>query len=198
MLDIVTNKDIKYFNPKTRGALQMFSRTFYKFYRECNLNHKNIVILCIGSDRATGDCLGPITGERLLSESHSCSNSYAVYGTLTSPVHAGNLNDSIHEINETIPKPYIVAIDASLGIHQHVGMVTIGSGNLCPGVGVNKKLPRVGDAHITGIVNTLGGNNHITLQTTHLATVTALADFIAKGIINAVTYPFFPPMPGIK
>ncbi len=42
----------------------------------------------------------------------------------------------------------------------------------------------VGDIHITGIVNIAGLMDHLTLQTTRLSTVIALADVIACGILK--------------
>ena len=50
--------------------------------------------------------------------------------------------------------------------------------------GVQKDLPPVGDIHITGIVNTAGIMEQLTLQTTRLSTVVALADVIACGILK--------------
>ena len=62
--------------------------------------------------------------------------------------------------------------------------MTIGNGALYPGAGVQKNLPPVGDIHITGIVNIAGMLEHLTLQTTRLSTVVALADAIAEGILK--------------
>ena len=78
----------------------------------------------------------------------------------------------------------VIAIDASLGQKKHLGYVTIGNGALYPGAGVQKDLPPVGDIHITGIVNTAGIMEQLTLQTTRLSTVVALADVIACGILK--------------
>ena len=64
-----------------------------------------------------------------------------------------------------------MAIDASLGQKKHLGYVTIGNGALYPGAAVQKELPPVGDIHITGIVNTAGIMEQLTLQTTRLSTV---------------------------
>ena len=55
---------------------------------------RELVFLCIGTDRATGDCLGPLVGSRL----KSLSPSTAVYGTLETPVHATNLQETLDEI----------------------------------------------------------------------------------------------------
>ena len=174
--------EIKYFNVYRSASFPKFVNTINKHYEKCFDKNQNIVFLCIGSDRATGDCLGPIVGHILIKK----NKNLPVFGTLTSPVHAQNLCETRDFIYNTIPDPYIIAIDASLGIRQHIGNVTTGYGPLSPGIGVNKKLPCVGDAFITGIVNASNSNSHITLQTTKLSTVVDLAEFIAYGILQVI------------
>ena len=51
-----------------------------------------LVFLCIGSDRVTGDCLGPYIGHQLLEHLNTDTHGVYVYGTLKSPVHALNLS----------------------------------------------------------------------------------------------------------
>ncbi|MEC3859636.1 spore protease YyaC, partial [Bacillus sp. WOD8 KX774193] len=77
---------------------------------------------------------------------------FYIYGDLMHPVHAGNLQLYIDKINETFVDPFIIAIDASLGREEHIGLITLGEGPLKPGLGVKKKLPEVGAVHLTGIV----------------------------------------------
>ena len=48
---------------------------------------------------------------------------------------------------------------------------------------VHKKLPPVGHIHITGIVNTAGMLEQLTLQTTRLSTVISIAEQISNGIL---------------
>lgn len=179
MSDVST--EIKYFNVYRSASFSKFVKTMSLHYEESYNKKQDLVFLCIGSDRATGDCLGPITGH-ILTRSNK---NLLVFGTLASPVHAQNLAETIDFIYENVSYPYIIAIDASLGIRQHIGNVTTGYGPLSPGIGVNKKLPCVGDAFITGIVNTSNANSHMTLQTTKLSTVVELAEFIAHGILYA-------------
>ena len=52
-----------------------------------------LVFLCIGSDRVTGDCLGPYIGHQLLEHLNTDTHGVYVYGTLKSPVHAVNLSE---------------------------------------------------------------------------------------------------------
>lgn len=106
-----------------------------------------------------------------------------VYGTLVQPVHALNLCDTRKEILSRHPDSLIIAVDASLGQKKHLGYVTIANGALYPGAAVHKKLPPVGHIHITGIVNTAGMLEQLTLQTTRLSTVISIAEQISNGIL---------------
>lgn len=140
-----------------------------------------IVILCIGSDRSTGDALGPLTGSKLAEV--NLSNVH-VFGTIDNPVHAGNLSEILEEIRLLYSNPIVIAIDACLGRLDSVGKIQLGKGSLKPGAGVKKDLPPVGDLHITGIVNVGGFMEYLVLQNTRLSTVMKLANLISSGLIN--------------
>lgn len=156
------------------------------FLNKCILHYpgkwSELVFLCIGSDRVTGDCLGPYIGHQL-TKRLDVRDIY-IYGTLKTPVHALNLEKISHKIRTMHPDGLVIAIDASLGQKKHLGYVTIADGALYPGAGVQKELPPVGDIHITGIVNIAGLLEQLTLQTTRLSTVISLADTITQGILN--------------
>ncbi|NMA52383.1 MAG: spore protease YyaC [Peptococcaceae bacterium] len=139
------------------------------------------VLLCIGTDRSTGDCLGPLVGSKLLQQ-----NFFIVYGTLDKPVHASNLKEKLDMIYKQNRNPFIVAIDACLGRLESVGYIQLGDGSLLPGAGVNKDLPPVGQIHITGVVNVGGYMEYMILQNTRLNLVMRLADVIAGGINQAI------------
>lgn len=149
-----------------------------------------IVILCIGTDRATGDCLGPLVGDML----KKTLPDIPVYGTLENPVHALNLEETIESIYMYYTNPFIIAIDASLGVREHIGYATISQKPLLPGKGVNKKLPAIGNLSITGIVNVAGFPNSVLLQSTRLHTVMTLADCIGTALHSyfVETYAYTP------
>ncbi|MDR7074075.1 spore protease YyaC [Fictibacillus barbaricus] len=138
-----------------------------------------IVIVCIGTDRSTGDALGPLVGAKLQNKD---TFPFFVYGTLDDPVHAVNLEEKLKWINTEHPGAFIIGIDACLGRLNHVGMVSIGDGPVKPGAGVNKQLPPVGDMHITGIVNVSGFMEYFVLQNTRLSIVMKMADLIADSL----------------
>ncbi len=140
------------------------------------------VILCIGTDRIIGDCLGPLVGTML---SRAAGENLIVYGTLQHTVHAMNLHETISYIKKKHPDRIIVAVDASLGMYEHIGTVFVRPGCLHPGAGVCKDLPEIGDISITGIANRESSQPYLDLQTSRLATVSAMADIICKCILDA-------------
>jgi putative sporulation protein YyaC len=152
-----------------------------------SLTSRPIVIVCIGTDRSTGDSLGPLIGT-LLAEKKITS--FHVYGTLDNPIHAVNLVEKLVEITTIHVDPYIIGIDACLGRSKHVGVIQVGLGPVKPGAGVNKELPAVGDIHITGIVNVSGFMEFFVLQNTRLNLVMKMAKTIANGIYEtSLHYP---------
>jgi len=142
-----------------------------------------IVVLCIGTDRSTGDSLGPLVGNKL---KFLVRNKIHLYGSLECPVHAKNLCETIDEINFTYTDPYIIAIDACLGSIQNVGKIIVEEKPLCPGAAMNKDLPKVGNLSITGVVNISGAFEFMVLQNTRLYTVMVLADAIANGLYHSI------------
>ncbi len=140
------------------------------------------VVLCIGSDRSTGDSLGPLVGS-LLSRVHLPRT--IVWGTLADPVHALNLNTFRSKL-EKITTPLVIAVDASLGKVGNIGNIEVGAGPLYPGAGVNKSLPPVGDIHLSGIVNLGGFMEQMVLQSTRLHHVIEISEVIARAIQKAL------------
>lgn len=170
-------KKISYYDLQTPDASSHFQKDYLMYLRKKCKKNQPLVLICIGTDRATGDCLGPLVGQTLIN-----SPFYSVYGTLQTPVHAKNLEQTVQLIHTYHKNPFIIAVDACLGCEEHVGCVTLSSMPLLPGKGVSKKLSPVGDLSITGIVNIFSDACHETIQSTRLKTVFHLAAFISEGI----------------
>ncbi|WP_279238009.1 spore protease YyaC [Candidatus Galacturonibacter soehngenii] len=177
-----------YFDSKDKLAGFQLAERLSKLLLDHKLIYETIIVLCIGTDRVTGDSLGPLVGYKL---SKSRLHNVKVYGTLENPVHALNLADTTKEIYKKYSNPFIIAIDASLGNSNHLGYITLGKGPLTPGSGVKKTLLPVGDIFITGIVNVSGVLDNLVLQTTRLDTVMTLADCISLGIRLAERNDYF-------
>lgn len=141
--------------------------------------NRPIVFLCIGTDRSTGDSLGPLVGYKLR---YFSKNNFYIYGTLENPIHAKNISYMLDEIKSKFQNPYIIAIDSCLGSINNIGKIFIQKKPLLPGLALNKNLPPVGEMSITGIVNVSGSFEFLVLQNTRLNIVMNLADSISKGI----------------
>lgn len=160
-------------------AIQDLSKTLIEYMPKMYI--KPIVIICIGTDRSTGDCLGPLVGSNVQGQlSH-----FHTFGTLKDPIHAVNLEETLAFIKEKYRNPFIIAIDACLGRLKSVGFIQVAEGSIKPGAGVNKELPAVGDMHISGIVNVSGFMEFSVLQNTRLHLVMGMAEIISKGLIEA-------------
>jgi len=181
-IEMLLKNELKqqYININSSSALSCFTDALYKLlYKSVKNGYKSIVFVCIGTDRSTGDSLGPLIGYKIHNIKYK---NVHVFGNLETPVHAKNLDEIMKQIFEKFEKPYVIAIDACLGRMEHVGYLTIGEGPIKPGSGVNKNLMPVGDAYVTGIVNFGGFMDFLVLQNTRLSIVMKMADLVSIGI----------------
>lgn len=135
------------------------------------------IAVFIGTDRSTGDALGPLAGT-LLTELKP--RNLTVYGTLHEPVHATNLKEYMALIEKEHRNPFIIAVDACLGKSSSIGCITAQTGPVKPGAAFNKPLPEIGDIHLTGIVNMSGFMEYAVLQNTRLSFVMDMAKQLAS------------------
>lgn len=180
-MENVFSDSVLYYDTNVSCPKVQLKEDLNRILRDVDLNNVNLVILCIGTDRATGDCLGPLVGERL----KNINSNIIVIGDLKSPIHALNISSTIENIYRNIENPFVIAVDAALGNVNHIGYITLSREPIAPGKGVNKKLPAIGDISITGIVNIAGRGGQKLLQNTRLSMVMDLADCIAFAISNA-------------
>lgn len=145
---------------------------------------EHIEIVCVGTDRSTGDSLGPFIGAGLLRRQQDglLRPNINIYGSIDNPVHALNLQDTIQMIKQKNTNNTIIAIDACLGRVKNIGYISVKRGPLLPGTGVNKQLPPIGDYHIIGVVNVAGFMEHVVLQNTRLSLVIQMAEVITEGL----------------
>lgn len=149
------------------------------------LADKTVTVVCIGTDRSTGDALGPLVGSRLAA---TMPPGVELFGNLDKPVHAANLHDVLQQLKDG-KRPddrFVIAVDACLGRSESVGFMSVKHGPLHPGTGVNKTLPPVGHCHIMGVVNVGGFMEYFVLQNTRLSLVMRMADTIADALSLAL------------
>ncbi len=138
------------------------------------------VFLCIGSDLAVGDSLGPITGTMLR---RSRPLGY-VYGTLKNPVTAREVRLVDGFLRRTHPKSPIIAVDAAVGEEGDLGLIKVVDGPLKPGSGANKRLGRVGDVSVLGIVARRSAFSYSLLNLTRLNMIYSMAEVISSALSN--------------
>ena len=87
---IRNDQEIYYYNASRNFIPEEFAGQLFEMIQEEKerKNKRGIVFLCIGTDRSTGDSLGPLIGYKLNQMKISKAT---VFGTLERPVHAMNL-----------------------------------------------------------------------------------------------------------
>lgn len=106
------------------------------------------VFLCIGSDRHILDCFGPLTGTMIKEKNPDI----LVFGTLEKPINAKNLSPEIVAIKKQFGSRIAIAIDASAGSDEELGIIKVRQGPLLPGKALAKGLPAIGDYSIIGMM----------------------------------------------
>lgn len=144
--------------------------------------NRDLLLICIGTDRSTGDSLGPLVGNLLEGQN---LNHFHVHGTLAEPIHAANMEKRLASIYKKHPNAFVVALDACLGKTANVGYITLSAEPLKPGAAMGKNLPEIGDICLTGIVNVGGLMDFYMLQSTRLHVVMSMAQKISKAVAAA-------------
>lgn len=142
------------------------------------------VIVCIGSDLSVGDSLGPVTGTKL-KEKLKGYNVY-VYGTLAKPITAHEVKYTNQFIKNTHPESTIIAIDAAVGAAGDIGLIKVAKRGIKPGSGANKRLAKVGDVSVMGIVAEKSLFNYSLFSSTRLNVVYKMAEIIAEGVATFI------------
>ncbi|WP_313558829.1 spore protease YyaC [Ruminiclostridium cellobioparum] len=173
-----------YISSEEKGAVGLLADYIYSMILKQPNEYDRIVVVCIGTDRSTGDSLGPLVG-KFLRKRRKIKKICKVWGSLDYPVHAKNLYWYLDRIQEE--KPLVIAIDACLGKMENIGKIFIHEGSIKPGSGVEKELPEIGDISICGIVNNSGLLNSLILQNTRLSHVYKMAEIISEAINKALT-----------
>lgn len=161
-----------YKNPLAYYEIAYFLKDFY---------NENTVIVCIGTDRCIGDCLGPLVGSMLKESAFP----FPVYGTISEPIHALNIDRRLIEIKSLHPKASIIGIDACLGDTNSIGEIQARDYPIHPGKGVGKSLPDVGDASIIGIVDSSESTELFTNRNIRLDLIMSISKVVTHSIVHA-------------
>ncbi len=140
---------------ETAQELAMALDEYLCDYNKRKRKHKKTgepIIVCVGSDLAIYDALGPLCGTLLKEEMPNVS----LYGSLDSLQTAKNIQKTTARLKRECPNRPIIAIDAAVGNKEDVGIIEIRNEPLYPGAGAGKKLGKVGEISILGLTLTKG------------------------------------------
>lgn len=187
LMDVNSNLDLyrlrdKFINDFEENLLTLKKDKYYK----------EMVFLCIGTDKVLGDCIGPLVGSKL-NDYFDRYNKYDVYiyGSLEEPINYSNVNDIIKMINNNYENPCVIVVDAALSKRENIGKIFVSKGLTLLGSSLNKKKIEVGDISIKAVV----GNDYKysklnldELQNQPLNRIIKLSNIIANGIFETIKY----------
>jgi len=142
---------------------------------------KDTIIVCIGTDRCIGDCLGPLVGTFLKERNFPLP----VYGTIPDPIHALNIDRKLSELKALHPQSNFIGIDACLGDEGSIGEIQARDFAIHPGKGVGKSLPDVGESSIIGIVDSSENNEIFSNNSIRLDLIISMARTIVNSLIHS-------------
>ncbi|UNY39901.1 putative sporulation protein [Bacillus phage vB_BauM_KLEB27-3] len=142
----------------------------------------NTVFLAFGTDRSTGDSLGPFVGHFL------SQYGFNVLGTIHNPLHFENMAQRIEEIKGQYQ--YQFSIDSSVLTDtfppNFIGKVFLKNEGIQPGSGLNKEVDSIGDFSISCPLVFYDSSSFLTslsLQNVRLSEVISLSQMIASALI---------------
>lgn len=143
---------------------------FHELFAELAARYRpdELLFLCIGTDRSSGDAFGPLVGSRL-----KAAGFPHVVGTLEKPCDATNLERIISALPDGLT---VVAFDACLGKPGSVGKLLAIRAALTPAGSMKGSFAPVGDYSIAAVVNIHGPKPYQALQTASLGLVLRLVE----------------------
>lgn len=145
------------------------------------ITDENYIVCNIGTDRCIGDSIGPMTGT-ILQENNFILK---VFGTISEPMHALNLEKRYLSIKESYPNSKIMGIDACLGDINDIGCIELRHSPIRPGRGVGKELIDIGEWSIIGIVDDNSSNEIFTNRNIRLDLIYGMSKVISEALIEA-------------
>lgn len=146
-----------------------------------------VTFLCVGTDRITGDCFGPLVGTKLIEllKEYNYSN-INIYGSLSQNLSYENINEILKNIND---KSVIIVIDAALSKEENIGKIFVQESKTILGKGLEKNKIEIGDISVKSVVAKdykIAKCNFKALQNISLNGVMTLSNIVSEGIFETI------------
>ena len=142
---------------------------------------KKMMILCIGTDKVIYDSYGPLVGRELIK--YDFGDTINIVGSTKNTLNALNLERFINEHKKEINNSLVICIDAMASNNYPIGSVIIRDDGIIPGALYNKKIPKIGDISICGIV---GNKFSIMDNEVKLDTIMDMRDITIDALLIAI------------
>lgn len=141
------------------------------------------VIVCVGSDKISGDSLGPMVGSLLRSRHVPCP----VYGVEGCTVNGVNLPHYRSFLQRHYPNVPVIAVDAALGRPDEVGQIRYRLGGVQAGGALGRQEDGLGELAILGVVAAKCADPLGALLSVPFDEVESLAEHIADHVYKVLS-----------
>jgi putative sporulation protein YyaC len=151
-----------------------------------NKGNKNIVFLCIGSNRIIGDAFGPVVGS-ILKKQFKNTDEIEIIGNLDDVVTYNNIAERINENNKD--NKLIIVVDSALSHKANIGKVFIQNRGLKYAESLKKKNKTIGDISIKAVVGENENNslkNFYNLQKVSIERIYGMCNIVSNGILDVM------------
>lgn len=158
---------------------------------DINKDFSEIVILCIGTDKLIGDCVGPMVGQRLINSWKLKNNDdvkskeIIILGNMEKTLNYKNARDVIKQVNENYSMPFIIAIDTALSKISTTQKIYVNNGSLTIGNSLGRRFlfrSHINIKCVVGECKNTPNENIKVLKNVEPKQVMQLADIVAYGV----------------
>lgn len=164
-----------------------------------NKRNKNLIFLCIGTNKVIGDSIGPLVGTNLkrdfknnmkFKEDYNIEvNCIKIFGDMINNVSYNNIEENIQNIKNTIQDSYVIVIDSALSTENNIGKIFVYNKGLKYAESLKRDKEIIGDMSIKVVVGKNAQNrfkNFKILKNISSQRVIMLSNIVSKGIIDAM------------
>ena len=164
-----------------------------------NKQNKNLIILCIGTNKVIGDSIGPIVGTNLKNdlkinmkfkdEFYIKNKKIKIIGDMCNNISYNNIKENIEKIDTIGEKNFIIVIDSALSSENNIGKIFIHNRGLKYAESLKRSNEIIGDMSIKAVVGKNTQNrfkNFKILKNISSQRVITMSNIVSKGIIDAM------------